>query len=156
MNAARQQKAIERDKLLAERAEAIVSGFGINTNHHRILCAIMYWCEGEKSTGSGVRFMNSDPIMIKLFISSLRKGFDIDETKFRALVQLHQYHNETQQIEFWSEITCIPTHQFHRSYIKSNTGTNSREGYPGCLSLRYGDSSLAKLLKMIYSNLSKI
>lgn len=156
MNAARVRKAQTRDALLLEQANAIVAHSNLDNNQGRIICAVMFWCEGEKSTSSGLRFMNSDPTMMRLFITLLRKGFTIDESKFRALLQLHDYHEELRQIQFWSEITDIPPVQFHKSYIKPHTSKNTREGYPGCMSLRYGDANLAKLLKMIYSNLGKI
>lgn len=155
MNIARRIKREEREASLLEQAIDTVNSLDFDVNQSRILCAIMFWCEGETSTKSGVRFMNSDPNLMRLFVTLLRNGFDIDESKFRGLLHLHEYHDEGLQLKYWSEVTGIPINQFYKSYKKPHTGKRKREDYPGCLSLRYGDSGLAKLLTLMYSNLGK-
>jgi hypothetical protein len=70
-------------------------------------------------------------------------------------VHLHDYHNADHQQLYWSGVTNIPLNQFHKPYLKPHTAKNKRPGYPGCLSLRYLDSRLGNLLKMIYIEFSK-
>jgi hypothetical protein len=120
-----------------------------STNTIRLLCAIFFWCEGNKSTIQ-VKFTNSDPEMVKYYLRLLRAGFIIDESRFRALVHLHEYHNEKQQIDFWSTVTEIPKNQFHRSFIKPHTGKRLKENYPGCICVTYSDANLAKKLWAYY------
>ncbi len=146
----------KRNSILQSEALEIVNSLDYTTNYKRLLCAIMFWCEGAKDTKGGIFFINSDPIMMSKFLSLLRGGFQLDERKFRGLIHLHDYHDEATQLEYWSKITQIPHTQFHKSYRKPHTGKNTREGYPGCLSLRYLDSALAKLLKMIYIEFGKL
>ncbi len=153
MTAARAKKSELTIREIESEALSTVNKAELNVNHRRILCAALFWCEGQKNVQEGVKFINSDPIMMRSFLQLLRSSFEIEELKFRALLHLHEYHDESKQIEFWSKVTKIPVEQFHRSYIKPHTGKNIHEGYPGCLSLRYPDTRLAKLLKMIYSNL---
>lgn len=146
----------QRNRLIRKNAVSIISKARLNINHKRLLCSVLFWCEGGKNTDSGIRFINSDPIMIKTFLWLLRTSFKLDERKFRALIHLHDYHDETKQLQYWSSITQIPASQFNRPYRKPHTGQNIREGYPGCISIRYLDSSLGKLLKMIYSEFGKL
>ena len=47
--------------------------------------------------------MNSDPMMIAVFMNQLRSSFDLDENKLRALVHIHDYNNDNEIKEFWSE-----------------------------------------------------
>ena len=96
-----------------------------------------------------VSFSNSDPQLIKYFLKIFRKSFVLEEKKFRALLHIHDYHNEKKQIQFWSKVTQIPTGQFSRSFHKKNTGKNKRVGYPGCLSVRYYNSIIQKELVFI-------
>jgi hypothetical protein len=152
MNANVRARAKQLEDLVQE-ADEIVKNVTIDINTQKILCAVMFWCEGEKDVSGGVRFINSDPLMMRSFLTLLRSGFTIDETRFRALLHLHDYHDEKKQLAFWSETTDISVAQFHKSYRKPYTGKNIHAGYPGCLSVRYGDAKLAKLLKMIYSSL---
>lgn len=112
----------------------------------KILCALMYWCEGYKNTHSGVAFTNSDPKLIAAFLKLMRLSFPLDEKKFRACIHIHPYHSEKKQIEFWSLITTIPSNQFIKSFKKHNGSRNIRKDYPGCLSVRYHGTSISREL----------
>lgn len=118
--------------------------------------SLLFWGEGSKDVKNGVRFMNSDPLMIRAFIELMKDSFNIDSKKFRCLIHLHEYHNQEAQLKFWSNITGIPAAQFYKPYIKPHTGINKRENYPGCISVRYADVSMATLLKMIYTEFAKL
>jgi transcriptional regulator with XRE-family HTH domain len=112
----------------------------------KIICAMIYWCEGAKNRFCGINFTNSDPDLIKKFLELLRKSFELDERKFRVCVHLHGYHNKERQIRFWSEITEISKNQFIKPYLKKNTGKRTRENYQGCVSIRYHDVTVAREL----------
>lgn len=126
-----------------------------NSNVSKLICAILFWCEGNKSTNL-VKFTNSDPEMIKYYLALLRNGFKIDESKLRALVHLHEYHDENKQIDFWSKLTEIPKNQFYKSYIKSHTSKRTRINYPGCICVTYYDALLAKKLWAYYKEAPQI
>ena len=81
---------------------------------------------------------------------AIRRGFALQEKKFRAIVHLHGYHDDQQQKIFWSKIAGIPLSQFSKSYQKQNTGKRKRENYQGCLSIRYNDATLARMLDALY------
>lgn len=155
MTRAKQARSVARAASLTAEARSILERVHIKGNYGKVLCAALFWCEGQTSTESGVKFINSDPRMIRLFLKLLRENFEVNETRFRALVHLHDYHDEQRQLAYWSRVTGIPTQQFYKSYRKPHTGKNTREGYPGCISVRYGDAPLAQKLKMIYSVLGE-
>ncbi|MBU3956949.1 hypothetical protein KKI19_01530 [Patescibacteria group bacterium] len=127
-----------------------------NKKTYRLLCSILFWCEGNKNDLSYVRFTNSEPEMIKCFLHCLREGFGIDENKLRGLIHLHDYHNEERQIEYWSKISKIPKERFYKSYRKPNTGKRIKKDYPGCLAITYYDAKLAKKLWSYYKEVSNI
>ncbi len=144
-----------RDEALRANAHDIVQSVKFSDAHKKILCAVFFWCEGGKDVAGGLHFINSDPVMMRLFLTLLRQSFSLDESKFRAIIHLHDYHDPARQLEFWSGVTDIPKSQFYRPYIKPHTGKNNRAGYPGCLSVRYLDVALGKSLQMIYTELGK-
>ena len=113
---------------------------------YKLICALLYWCEGTKNYSEGVNFTNSDPRLIQIFLYSFRKSFDIDERKFRPCVHVHEYHNPKKQIKFWSDITNIPVNQFIKPYLKSNTRKRIKKDYPGCIGLKYHSNDIAKRL----------
>lgn len=124
-------------------------------NNCKILCACLYWAEGSKKSSS-LRFTNSDPEMIATFLSLLRKGFDIDERKLRALLHVHTYHNEKELKKFWSLITNIPLEQFSRSHHKNRGGKRKKSHYKGCLAVSYFDVSVLREIKAIYRTLASV
>lgn len=112
--------------------------------------ALLFWCEGSKRSLSYLKFTNSDPSMVKLFLHGLRLGFRIDEKRLRPLIHLHDYHEEKDELAFWSGVTGVPVSQFYRSYRKPNTGHRKREGYHGCICIGYPDATIAKKLSALY------
>lgn len=136
------------------KAHEIVKNLSLSKEHIKLCCALMWWCEGNKNS-SFLRFTSSDVTLIRNYLSLLRKGFILDESKFRVLVHLHAYHNDYKQKMFWSQVTQIPLSQFNKSFQKINTGKRTRENYPGCIALTYYDVRIAKELEALYNEFTK-
>lgn len=145
----KEKQRIKIEKEITKKARMTVKNAKLNDSHRKIICSLIYWCEGGKNDGGRVNFTNSDPQLMKYFLKIFRKSFSLSENKFRALLHLHEYHKEKKQIRFWSKATSIPIKQFSKSFHKKNTGKNTRAGYPGCLSVRYYDSKIQKELIFI-------
>jgi hypothetical protein len=77
--------------------------------------AALYAGEGSKTDGT-VNFANSDPRMVRFFCVWLRRFFEIDESRLRARVYLHQGLDIDATQSFWSELTGIPKDQFRTPY----------------------------------------
>ena len=118
-----------------------------NRNDYKVFLALLYWGEGSKRDEL-VNFVNSDPKLIKSFLKLFRNSFVLDENKFRCWLHLHSYHNQSEMIKFWSKITSIDKKQFS-IYNKHNSGANIREGYKGCLSIRYGNKKFLDEILLI-------
>lgn len=137
-----------RDARIA--AEKILSGVHLNADTARLLCALLYWCEGTKiRKRSTFCFTNSDPKLVAVFMKLFRAGFPVNEQKLRLNVHLHEYHDPEAQLRFWAEIATIPLEQCHRPYQKPHTAVRTREGYQGCASIRYYDTDLARNLESV-------
>ena len=138
-------KTVLKNKQAAEKASETMKNFYANMSLQRIFCALLYWCEGDKSLNR-VSFINSDPVMMKMFLSLFRNGFDLDESKFRVCVHLHSYHNKKEMLSFWSTVTEIPMTQFTKPHMKQTSGMYKKDGYPGCASVYYFDTQTAREL----------
>lgn len=116
----------------------------------KLLLAILYGCEGAKTDrGARLTFINSDPRLIVTFIKLFKSVYKTKNDRWRGCLHLHTYHNAKKQIRYWSELTKIPTTQLS-TYIKRSDHKRKRTDYPGCLSLRYYDSTIAKELYYLY------
>lgn len=118
------QEGIERIGRLSDR-EFLVLGLAL------------YAGEGGKTNGD-VRFANSDPRMILTFITWLRHFFDVDESRVRMRLYLHEDLDLDAAIEFWSQLNAIPPSQFGKPYraVADNTLRRNRHIY-GCPGLSY-------------------
>lgn len=150
----RQENAKVKNVLDQSFAKATIKSIKFNKNINLLCCALLYWAEGSKTEGL-VSFTNSDPKMIATFLDLFRKSFvGIDESKFRCLIHIHEYHDDKEIKKYWSLITDIPVSQFYRSYLKPHTGHRKKVNYQGTLSLRYRDRRVVQKLKAIYNTFS--
>jgi hypothetical protein len=120
-----------------------------NPDYNKIVCAMIYWCEGAKNARCGIAFTNSDPKLVGMFLKLLRECFVLDESKFRPCIHLHSYHSPKKQLDFWSKVTDINKQQFIKPYRKPNTGKRIHENYQGCISVTYHSSDLARRLMAV-------
>jgi hypothetical protein len=114
----------------------------------RLLCSFLYWAEGSKSRNE-FKFINSDPMMIKLFLKLFRESFNLDENKFGAIIHIHSYHDKFTQLQFWSKLTKISVNRIG-IYHKKNSGKRKRLNYQGCITINYYDVKLYKALTNYY------
>lgn len=133
------------NKVLFTNAKLEAKALSLDKNSGRILCALIYWCEGAKSHNR-VQFTNSDPELVNFFIDLLEHHFDVPRFKLVALLHLHEYHAPAHQQIFWATKLGLESDQFRKPYIKPHTGKRIRPNYPGCINITCYDTMLAKNL----------
>ena len=111
----------------------------------------LYWAEGSKEKeyhpGSGLKFTNSDPEMIKFFLFWLKNSLKISLEKIYFDLYLHDmYKKRSQQIiSFWIKETGFGKEHFKSVYFKRDKyGTkrhNVGDGYFGVLRVMVKESS---------------
>jgi len=150
-----QQKRAEETALYEIGSIKLIKNIKRNSDYAKIYCALLFWCEGGKEDKAGVRFVNSDPLLIETFIKLFRKAFPVREEKFRVLMHLHEYHDDNQQKEYWSKVTGVPKNQFSKTYLKPHTKKRLKDNYPGCICISYHDVKLARELKATYGSFAR-
>lgn len=122
-----QVEGIERIGQLSER-DLLISG------------VMLYAGEGAKTDGD-VKLANTDPRMITLFCRWLRMFFDIDESRLRVRLYLHQGLDLDAATVFWSDLTHIPTSQFGKPWRAVPDPSIRRSKHPmGCVTVNYACS----------------
>jgi hypothetical protein len=110
--------------------------------------AIAYWCEGAKSKpyriDEYVRFVNSDPALIRFFLKFLDKaGVPQDSLRFR--IHIHERGDAAAATRYWASVTAATPGQFARPVIKHHTPRTPRppdnSSYYGCLQVSVAKSS---------------
>ena len=116
-------KKIERERVAVAKGKVVASNLHLkDVVILKALIAMMYWAEGSKHKQvHGLKFANTDPRFVLLYITLLRKCFPIDETRFRVSLHLHYYHEVGKATEFWSQLLNIPKTQFWKPYYKKRS-----------------------------------
>lgn len=135
--------------------EKVLEEVSFTHSTQRLLCAMLYWCEGSKDP-ERVAFTNSDPQVIKTFLTLFRQSFHPIEGKFRVVMHLHDYDDEGTQKLFWSRVTQIEEYQFSKTYRKSHSGKVKRQDYAGCVCIRYYDTVVAQRLLILAKEYMKL
>jgi len=101
----------------------------------------LYAGEGSKSDGKVV-FANTDAQMIAFFCSWLRHFFDVDESRLRVSVYLHEGLDLGSAEEHWSVVTGVPRTQFRAPYrAAANATIRTTKHQYGCAYVVYACST---------------
>jgi hypothetical protein len=102
--------------------------------------AALYAGEGSKTDGS-VKFANSDPRMMGFFCRWFRRFFDVDESRLRLTVYLHEGLDLDAAEEMWSATTRIPRAQLLKPYrAKADATIRTNKHRYGCAYVSYSCS----------------
>lgn len=110
-------------KRLKERiALAKAKEFAILSDREKLLiCSALYWGEGTKKDFS---LSNTDPLLIKVFVTVLRQVLKINSEDLKVSVRIYEDLDKEQCLSFWSEVVGIPKDQF----VNVNTLAGKKNG----------------------------
>lgn len=116
-----------------------------------LIGAALYWAEGSKEKeyrpGSGIKFTNSDPEMIKFFLFWLKNSLRVTEEEIYFDLYLHDMYRDrvAEIISFWEEQTGYSRSFFKGMYFKRNKANTKRrnvgDNYMGVLRVMVRKSS---------------
>jgi hypothetical protein len=137
-NALQRRRRAEIDRLLAEGRARIGR---LSEREFLVAGVALYAGEGSKRDGS-VLFANSDPRMIAFFCPRLRYFFQVDESRLRLRLYLHQGLDLATAMAFWSALTGIPESQFVKPYrAVADPSIRNAKHVHGCVGVRYSCSA---------------
>ncbi|NBV77875.1 hypothetical protein EBR66_06950 [bacterium] len=77
----------------------------------------LYWGEGTKSNPTSIRLGNSDPRLIRVFVSFLEHCFAIQRSKLRFGLQIFGDMDADKTIAFWKRELSVSRKQFLPSVV---------------------------------------
>lgn len=143
--AANKRKNDEIAQIMINKINSEVKQIKVDGNLEKAVLTMLYWAEGSKVNSSVLIFANIDPKLVLLFITLLRRCYQIDETKFRVRLHLHSYHKELIIKRFWSNLLKIPESQFGKTYRKKRSKEKTfRRNFGGICFLKYNSTYLQR------------
>ncbi len=92
-------------------------------------------------------FANTDPELVAFFCAWLRRFFEIDESRLRVRVYLHEGLDLDAAEEHWSRVTGIPREQFRKGYrAKADPTIRATKHEHGCVYVRYACSRTHRIV----------
>ncbi|MBI2048194.1 MAG: hypothetical protein HYT27_03565 [Parcubacteria group bacterium] len=142
---ARRQERLDRLKKIQNNATLEVRAYPVeNIGFKKSILAVLYWAEGAKHERvSGLKFVNTDPNLMRLYLQLLRTCYTIDERRLRIRLHVHYYHKIREVKKFWSELLNISISQFAAAYVKKRSRKKRfRKNFQGICFVYYGDSAI--------------
>ena len=141
-----------------ERADAAaIEGVGrMNDRELQLVGVALYLGEGFKRDGQ-VGMANTDPSVLRMFVTWLRRCFSIDESRLRVRLYLHEGLDLDAAELFWSDLLEIPRAQFRAPYraVADPTRRRSKHVY-GCPAVTYCHSTIHRSVMGLVRALSSM
>jgi hypothetical protein len=100
-------------------------------NDLKITGIMLYWGEGAK-TGNTLKLANSNPDMIMVFLSFMRKICGVDEKRIKMILHLYRDQDQAFLERFWSSTTTIGLQNFYKTQIlREKQGTYKNKSIYG-------------------------
>lgn len=106
---------------LKEVYEKVSKNIGTFSNREIFLLGLFLYCgEGTKTSSCSVVLTNTNPAMLRFFITWL-KLLGVNTKDIKIKLHLYSDMNIKQGITFWSKELKIPINQFKKPYIKKTS-----------------------------------
>ncbi len=123
-----QNTGAQTNKKLAEQRRKQYQQEGREKAHEgellHLMGCMLYWAEGAKRRNS-IRFANSDPNMISLFVRFLRDSFKVTNDQINITIHCHNELEITRIEQYWLDLIDLPKTSLRKTQIKS--GSSSRK-----------------------------
>src|SRR3954449_7818611 len=106
------EKELERALMKAQGTVRV----GELTDHEFLIAGAMLYAGERAKTANEVKVANSDPRLLLFFITWLRHFYEVDESRLRLRLYLHQGLDLEAAETFWSDLLGIPRSQMTKPY----------------------------------------
>jgi len=123
----------------------------LNNREFFIAGLFLYWGEGTKAQKDRLAISNSDPSVLKFFITWLTKSLKVPREKLRVHLHLYNDMDIGKEMKYWSKILKISLKQFIRPYIKESSSKriNHKGGFGhGTCNIKINSAPLAEKVFM--------
>jgi len=117
----------------------------------------LYAGEGFKTDGRGLGMANTSDAVLRFFVWWLRRFFEIDESRLRVRIYLHEGLDLVAATRYWVDALAIPERQFTKPYRAAQRGSfRHAKHVMGCPSVRYADSHLQRRVMAMIEAISSV
>jgi hypothetical protein len=143
----------QRIELAEKEGEDVLNSIKLKNNILDIILAMLYLGEGSKKAEE-TSMGNSDPLILKTFLTILKNNYKINEGKIRCELYLRADQDLSEIKKFWSKELNLPLSNFKYAHFdKRTSGSPTRKNYKGVCMIRYGNVAIKRKLMYISKKL---
>lgn len=140
----------ERIQLAANEARQTLQQIPESANTLELALAMLYWGEGAKS--GGMSLGNSDPVLLRFFITAIWHCYDVPKEKIRCQLHLRMDQDAKELTEYWAATLGLPVTAFMPAlYDKRTANKPTYPHYKGVCQVYYGSIALQRRLSFVYT-----
>lgn len=108
----------------------------------------LYWGEGTKRNKNSVRLGNTDPDLIRHFISFLSVCFLCDQNRLKFGLQIFSDINPEESLDYWVKKLRVKRSQFYKPLVSQiiRKGTYLKKSKYGVVTIYYNNTRLRNYL----------
>lgn len=109
----------------------------------------LYWGEGTKASKSSIKLSNTDPKLMRTFITFLQKFYQIDKKRLRFGLQVFGDMNNESTIRYWTRTLGISRGQLYPKVIVTpyrGVGNYRKKTKYGVLTVYFNNTKLRDIL----------
>ncbi len=108
----------------------------------------LFWGEGNKANQHSVRIGNTDPGIIKAFLTFLEKFYRVDRGKLKFSLQTFSDTDVENAEKYWANALSVSRSQFYKTTvtISGKVGTYRHKNTTGVLTLYFHNKKLRDIL----------
>lgn len=129
------------------QAQAVLEKLNLNNpNIIDLALAFLYLGEGSKKR-PGTSIGSSDPLILKFFLTCLRKNYNLPVDKIRCYLHLRSDQDPENLKKYWSKELNLPLANFNKSLIDKRTaGRKTYQEYKGVCLITCGKAEIQRKL----------
>ena len=126
----------------------VKSKLSVEEERLKALALGLFWGEGFRRNPISIRLYNSDPQLLRTFVTFLRVICGVRPEKLRVHLILHEDVNVDRALKFWSKRLEIPLHQFNKTtrIPSRGRGTYTVRALHGTAGVYVHNSKLRRLM----------
>ena len=110
---------------------------------------MLYWGEGDGKTKNSLRFTNTDPKMMRLYVLFLKKAMHIATEKIHLELILYPDLPDETCKKFWSQATGLPQSNFWKTQFIKGYHPTKRLSHGICMAIVSSGEQKTKMLTWI-------
>lgn len=140
----------KEDRIVEARRQALSVLSSINLNDKFIqefALSMLYLGEGAKK--GGMSLGNTDPLIVKYYVSSLNYLYKINKNEIKCDLHLRYDQEPSIFIKYWSKELGIPQENFHTVKDKRTSRSKTFPEYKGVCVIRCGNFAIKRRLNFL-------